>query len=159
MGLKFRCSLLQIKEAYVNLGSKYISRIRENTDKQDIVHRQLLKLRRIVGAYQLLTDPESQSAYIKAIRIRSILSQQPISYRDEREGCHYPYMMFVVTESDSILMLEIDFIGGVIYLRKKDHEKTEYSFNQIQSVLQGKDHDEFIIEFYFKKKNKLSMHF
>ena len=50
-------------------------------------------------------------------------------------------------------MLEIDFLSEKIIFRQKDHQKKEYGFSQIQNILQGREHNLFIIEFNFGKNN------
>ncbi|CAI2383649.1 unnamed protein product [Moneuplotes crassus] len=154
LGLKFTCTSLQVKDAFLNVGSKYIQIIKENSDKPELINRQLYKLKRIIGAYQMLNDPEGLSLYIHNIRIRSLINQETTAYRDTRNGAYYPFMIFSVSEKDTVMMLELNFITETIVLRVKDHERKEYSFSQITNVLQGVEHDKFIIEFNFGK-NKI----
>ena len=137
----------------MSVGCKYVKIIKENSNKPELVTRQLHKLRRIVGAYQLLNNQKSMAKYLHTIRIRSMLNQQPTSYRDDRHGSYYPFMIFSVSEKDTILMLEIDFLSEKIIFRLKDHQKKEYGFSQIQNILQGREHNLFIIEFNFGKNN------
>ena len=66
-------------------------------------------------------------------------------------------MLFAIKEKDQHIMLEIDFIRRAIIFRSKDHDRTEYSFKQIMCVLQGKDHDQFIIEFNIKHVKKYEL--
>jgi len=135
------------------LGGKYFHIIKESPENAELVSRQLRKIRRIVGAYQLLNDPESINQYMHTIRIRSMLNQQPICYKDETKGSYYPYMLFSISEKDTILMLEIDFVKETITFHQKDHDMKEYGFSQIKNVLQGREHDQLMIEFNFGKKN------
>ena len=82
-----------------------------------------------------------------------MLNQQPICYKDETKGSYYPYMLFSISEKDTILMLEIDFVKETITFHQKDHDMKEYGFSQIKNVLQGREHDQLMIEFNFGKKN------
>jgi hypothetical protein len=104
-----------------------------------------------MGAYQIISDPILSTNYLQTVRIRSFLSQQISSYRDDRKGWHYPFLVFVVGEGEDTLMLEIDFVRKVIIFRQKDHDKIEYAFHQISWVMQGRDHDQFILEFNISK--------
>ena len=100
-----------------------------------------------MASYQLISDPEEWDTYMHAIRVRSFLCQQLSSLRDENRDWHYPYMIFAIKEGDTCKLLELDFVRKIITINFKDHSQSEYSFNQIKDVLQGKNHDEFIIDF------------
>jgi len=80
----------------------------------------------------MISEVDECEHYLAAIRIRSILHQQLSLYRDDRNGCHYPFMLFAVFEQEVPLMLEIDFIKKVIVFRQKDHSKVEYAMSQIK---------------------------
>lgn len=147
LGLKFTWTSLQIKDAFLNVGSKYMQIIKENPEKSELVTRQLKKMRRIVGAYQMLNTDESFHRYIHNIRIRSLINQETTAYKDNKDQPHYPFMIFSIAEKDTVMMLELNFITETITFREKDHNHKDYSFSQIKNVLQGVDHDKFIVEF------------
>lgn len=150
MGIHFDCSQLQAKDAFLESGCKLFSEIKVDTETSKLIERRVAKLYRIMGAYQILSEPEDLANYMQTVRIRSMLNQQLSTYRDDRGDYHYPFMLFAIKEKDLHIMLEIDFIRRAIIFRNKDHDRTEYSFRQIMCVLQGKEHDQFIVEFNIK---------
>ena len=121
--------------------------LNKNSESIVTVGRNIKTIKQAMASYQLINDAEESAIYMHSIRVRSFLWQQLSSLRDENRDWHYPFMLFAIKEGDTWKLLELDFVRKIVSIHLKDHSKSDFSFNQIKDVIQGKNHDEFVIDF------------